>query len=181
MVGDQHDMRDSGRNHLQQVPPTGRHGAVYLNDRRSTDGIFPVLPAGSPWRDLPERDVPYIDCHNRYNRWSKIGDEAVILKRLQGPVNRNDNRHGNGVNSRPAQWMDSSAVRARRHAAGPLPDGKSPRLGRSRRGLSTKIQALASRILSTHSGPLVQDSFGDGSDWARDRPVLFREPSCRAG
>lgn len=43
------------------------------------DGIFYVLRAGCPWRDLAERYGPYTTC---YNRWAKRGVWKAIFDRL---------------------------------------------------------------------------------------------------
>ncbi len=47
------DMTDAERELLRSALPTGCRGLACRNDRRIMDGIFFILPAGSPWRDLP--------------------------------------------------------------------------------------------------------------------------------
>ena len=142
MVGKRHDISDEEWDILQQALPSGRQGPERVHDRRVMNGIFFVLRTGSPWRDLPERYGPYTTCYNRYNRWSKNGDWAAILARLQSLMDGDDDPDGDGANSLPTRMIDSSAVRAHRHAAGSLRDGEPPQLGRSRGGLSTKIHAV---------------------------------------
>ena len=139
MVGKRHDMSDEEWNILQQALPNGRQGPERLHDRRVLDGIIFVLRTGTPWRDLPERCGPYTTC---YNRWSKSGDWAAILARLQSLMGGDDDPDGDGANSLQTRMIDSSAVRAHRHAAGSLRDGEPPQPGRSRGGLSTRIHAL---------------------------------------
>ena len=127
---------------MQQALPSGRQGPERLRDRRVMDGIFFVLRTGTPWRDLPERYGPCTTCYDRYNRWSKNGDWAAILARLQSLMGGGDDPDGDGANSPQTRMIDSSAVRAHRHAAGSLRDGEPPQLGRSRGGLSTRIHAV---------------------------------------
>ena len=43
---------------LIESPPRGLRGARRMVDRRVMNGIFYVLRAGCPWRDLPERYGP---------------------------------------------------------------------------------------------------------------------------
>lgn len=46
---------------LPNRPP----GIAQADDRRAINGIFYVLRAGSPWRDLPEGYGPYTTVYNR--------------------------------------------------------------------------------------------------------------------
>ena len=55
LSGSRQDLTDAERELLRSVLPTGCRGPVRRNDRRIVDGIFFILRAGSPWRDLPER------------------------------------------------------------------------------------------------------------------------------
>lgn len=56
---------------IEAVLPRGRPGPKRKDDRRVMNGIFWVLQAGAPWRNLPERYGPYMTAHNRFNRWRK--------------------------------------------------------------------------------------------------------------
>lgn len=44
-----------------------------INDRRVLNGIFWVLRAGTPWRDLPENYGHRTTCYNRFVRWRRAG------------------------------------------------------------------------------------------------------------
>ena len=50
-----------------------RRGPKPKNNRQILNGIFYILRAGCPWRDLPERYGPYTTVYNRFNRWRKVG------------------------------------------------------------------------------------------------------------
>ena len=84
--------------------PEGSSGSH--NNRRVLNGIFWVLRAGAPWRDLPERYGPYTTAYNRFNRWRKAG----IWDRLMDAVVK---AHDSKV-----QMIDSSIVRVHQHASG---------------------------------------------------------------
>ena len=143
MIGERHDMTDAEWAILQPALPTGRQGPERKTDRQVMNGIFFVLRTGTPWRDLPERYGPYTTCYNRYNRWSRDGTWLQILERLQEITDRVDDDDGEAAHSLKTRMIDSSAVRAHRHAAGGRKDDEEPaQLGRSRGGFGTKIHAV---------------------------------------
>lgn len=92
---------------IEAVLPRGRPGPKRKDDRRVMNGIFWVLRAGAPWRDLPERYGPYTTAYNRFNRWRKAG----VWERLMEAVTK---AHDGQV-----QMIDSSVVRVHQHASGP--------------------------------------------------------------
>ena len=66
---------------------------------------------GAPWRDVPACYGDFRTLHGRHRRWSADGTWAAILARLQ---TKSDADAG-------AEWavaIDSTVVRAHRHAAG---------------------------------------------------------------
>ncbi len=67
---------------IEPLLPTGMRGARRVDDRRVMNGIFYVLRAGCPWRDLPARYGPYTTCYNGYNRWTKRGVWKQIFDTL---------------------------------------------------------------------------------------------------
>jgi transposase len=83
-----------------------RRGPKPKNNRQVLNGIFWVLRAGAPWRDMPERYGPYTTAYNRFNRWRKAG----IWDRLMDAIVA---AHGGKV-----QMIDSSIVRVHQHASG---------------------------------------------------------------
>ena len=124
------------------------------------DGIFFILRAGSPWRDLPERYGPYTTCYNRYNRWSKDGTWARIILDLQRFAGLDgddeDGPDGGSAANLGERMIDSSAVRVHKHGSGSRRDGEPREIGRSRGGLTTKIHAAldgAGRSLAVRLSP----------------------------
>jgi hypothetical protein len=52
-------------------------GVPRVDDCRVLNGLFWVLRAGAPWRDLPECYGPRTTCYNRFNRWRQAGGVAA--------------------------------------------------------------------------------------------------------
>jgi transposase len=101
-----YDLTDFEWNVIEPLLPMDRRGPKPQNNRRVLNGIFWVLRAGAPWRDLPERYGPYTTAYNRFNRWRKAG----IWDRLMDAVVK---AHDGKV-----QMIDSSIVRVHQHASG---------------------------------------------------------------
>ena len=58
---------------IRPMLPNKPRGVPRVNDRRVLNGIFWVLRAGAPWRDLPDDFGPYTTCYNRFVRWRRAG------------------------------------------------------------------------------------------------------------
>ena len=101
-----YDLTDFEWSVIEPLLPMKRRGPKPKNNRRIINGMFYVLRAGSPWRDLPERYGPYTTVYNRFNRWRKAG----IWDRLMDGIVK---AHGGKV-----QMIDSSIVRVHQHASG---------------------------------------------------------------
>src|SRR5262245_21293222 len=101
-----YDLTDLEWKVIEALLPTGRRGRKPGNNRTVLNGIFWVLRAGAPWRDLPERYGPYTTAYNRFNRWRKAG---IWDRLMDGIVKAHD---GN------VQMIDSSIVRVHQHASG---------------------------------------------------------------
>ncbi len=101
-----YDLTDFEWNVIEPVLPKGKPGPRRKDDRRVINGIFWVLRAGAPWRDLPNRYGPYTTAYNRFNRWRKAG----VWDRLMDAVTKS---HDGKL-----QMIDSSIVRIHQHAAG---------------------------------------------------------------
>jgi transposase len=101
-----YDLSDKEWGLIEPLLPTGLRGARRTDDRRILNGIFYVLRAGCPWRDLPERYGPYTTCYNRYNRWGQRGIWKKIFDTLAHKSK--DSLH----------MIDSTIVRAHRAASG---------------------------------------------------------------
>jgi transposase len=101
-----YDLTDFEWSVIEPALPRGRPGPRRKDDRRILNGIFWVLRAGAPWRDLPSRYGPYTTAYNRFNRWRKAG----VWDRLMDAVTK---AHDGDI-----QMIDSSIVRVHQHAAG---------------------------------------------------------------
>lgn len=100
------DLTDFEWSVIEPVLPKGKPGPRRKDDRRVLNGIFWVLRAGAPWRDLPERYGPYTTAYNRFDRWRKAG----VWDRLMDAVTK---AHDGRV-----QMIDSSIVRVHQPASG---------------------------------------------------------------
>ena len=101
-----YDLTDFEWSVIEPVLPTGKPGPRRKDDRRILNGIFWVLGAGAPWRDLPNRYGPYTTAYNRFRRWRKAG----VWDRLMDAVTK--------AHDGKLQMIDSSIVRVHQHAAG---------------------------------------------------------------
>jgi transposase len=114
---------------IKPMLPSQPRGVPRVNDRRVLNGIFWVLRAGAPWRDLPDAFGPYTTCYNRFVRWRRAGVWAKIMSALA-------DAHDAAV-----QMIDTSIVRVHQHAACIIRNTRQS-MGRSRGGLTSKIHAL---------------------------------------
>jgi transposase len=112
-VFDRHDLTDARWARLEPHLPdrTPRRGGRWLEHRPVIDGILWRTRTGSPWRDVPACYGDYRTLHGRHRRWSAGGTWAAILAALQTD---SDADAGEGW----AVAIDSTVVRAHRHAAG---------------------------------------------------------------
>jgi len=101
-----YDLTDFEWSVIAPLLPTGRRGVKPKNNRRVLNGIFWVLRAGAPWRDLPERYGSYSTAYNRFNRWRKAGIWDGLMDAV---VKAHDGK---------VQMIDSSIVRVHQHASG---------------------------------------------------------------
>jgi len=115
---------------IEPLLPNKPRGVPRVDDRRVLNGIFWVLRSGAPWRDLPERYGPRTTCYNRFVRWRKAG----VWDRLMDAITA---AHDGAI-----QMIDSTSVRAHQQAATAKRGGADHCLGRSRGGLTTKIQVV---------------------------------------
>ena len=101
-----YDLTDFEWSVIEPLLPMDRRGPKPKNNRQILNGIFYILRAGCPWRDLPERYGPYTTVYNRYNRWAKQGVWLRIFEALAE------------CSPGSLHLIDSSIVRAHQHAAG---------------------------------------------------------------
>jgi transposase len=100
-----YDLTDFEWRLIEPLLPNKPRGVPRVDDRRVLNGIFWILRAGAPWRDLPERCGPRTTCYNRFVRWRKAG----VWGRLMGAIT--------AAQDGDIQMIDSTSVRAHQQAA----------------------------------------------------------------
>jgi transposase len=100
-------------------PEPAATGRPPVDRRLIVDGIFWILRAGSPWRDLPAEFGPWQTVWRLFDQWNGDGKLDEILTRLRA-------EQFQGADD---LWcVDGTAVRAARCAAG----GGKKRIRRNR-------------------------------------------------
>jgi transposase len=81
-------------------------GRPSKSNRTFVEAVLWIHRTGAPWRDLPTEFGPWSTVFNRFDRWSKRGKWARLLKALQTDIDD--------------EWssLDATIVRAHQHAAG---------------------------------------------------------------
>ncbi|WP_406419622.1 IS5 family transposase [Streptomyces sp. NBC_01614] len=128
-----HELTDAGWDFVRPLLPRTSMGRPRLDDRTMLNGIVWKFRAGVAWRDVPERYGSWASLHTRFRRWAADGTFGRMLQAAQARADA----------AGDVGWLvsvDSSIVRAHQHAAGARKGGRrSPALGRSRGGLTSKI------------------------------------------
>jgi transposase len=112
-----------------------RRGPKGRDDRSFFEAILWILRTGAPWRDQPCTYGKWSRSYRRFRRWALAGRWEVLRTTLR---RRDRVRY---------VLIDSTIVKAHPHAAGALrkTGGQAAQaLGRSRGGLTTKLQAAVS-------------------------------------
>jgi transposase len=122
-----YDLTDFEWSVIEPLLPKDGRGVKPKSNRRILNGIFWVLRAGAPWRDLPERYGSYTTAYNRFNRWRKAGIWDGMMDAI---VKAHDGK---------VQMIDSSIVRVHRLRSQKKSGDRC--VGRSRGGITTKIHA----------------------------------------
>ena len=123
------DLSDAEWRIIRPLLPNKPRGVARVDDRRVLNGIFFILRTGSPWRDLPERYGPIPPS----TTVSTAGP-----RRAFGSISSMPWRH-NRRNPWPSSTVPSSAPINMQRA---VKRGADHAIGRSRGGLSTKINAV---------------------------------------
>ena len=130
MTFSRHDLSDEqwSRVALLMTGRPGQLGGVADDNRRFLNAVIHINKTGVPWRDLPLSFGKWDTVYHRFNEWCKKGGWQCIFEALQDP---------------DLEWLmiDSTGIRAHRHAAGLNTDASDEDLGRSRGGFGTKIHA----------------------------------------
>ena len=109
----------------QQTPPK-------TSNRMFVEAILHQARTGNPWRDLPKEFGCWICAYKRFRRWERRGIWKRIWKHLQS------------LDDKPLRhlFIDSTVVRAHKHAAGALKKrGGKQAIGKSSGGWTTKLHA----------------------------------------
>lgn len=107
-------------------------------DRDFVNAVIWRVKTGVPWRDLPERFGSWKTVYNRFSRW---GEARRLGAALQGARYRS---RRNGLPPRRNHRSGAPRRRGRKRGV------RRNHLGRSRRGVSTKIHA----VTTTQGKPL---------------------------
>lgn len=86
----------------------------------------------SPWRDLPKELGNWHSVYVRFSRWEQYGVWHRVAGTLQNDADLEE------------LFIDATIVRAHQHAAGA--PKKTVAIGRSRRGLTTKVHACVDAL-----------------------------------
>nr|WP_240512507.1 IS5 family transposase [Streptomyces griseoruber] len=128
-----HELCDAEWEFVRPLLPASLRGRKRLDDRRVLNGIVWKFRTGTAWRDVPERYGSWATLHTRFRRWAADGTFERMLRAAQAQADA----------AGDIDWLvsvDSTIVRAHQHAAGGSKRGiRSPGLGRSRGGLTSKI------------------------------------------
>ncbi|WP_414698984.1 IS5 family transposase [Oligoflexus sp.] len=138
----------------------GVHNTKQLYMR--VEGMLWRARTGSPWRDLPPRFGPWSSVYNLFNRWSIKGILGGVLKIY-------------GFNPEDA-WncIYSTINRAHQHASGG-PKGYDHAIGRSKGGLTTKVNMLS----DAHGNPVTFELNGGNAHDMSAADLLCKTPiSC---
>ncbi|MEU1123720.1 IS5 family transposase [Streptomyces sp. NPDC005899] len=110
------------------LPRAGARGGRWSDHRRVINGVLYRVRTGVQWRDLPERFGPWETVYKRHRRWSLGGTWQMLLSRVQAAEDA-----AGGIDDWDVS-VDSTAVRAHRHATGArkAPPAALPRKGAGR-------------------------------------------------
>ena len=131
-----HSLKDDQWTRIKDLLP-GREGTVGVtaqDNRRFVEAVLYRYRTGMPWRDLPDYFGNWSVVHTRFSRWAKSGVWCKVFKHLAMDA---DNEYA---------MIDSSIVRAHQHSAVAMTDREAQAIGRSKGGLSTKINALVDAL-----------------------------------
>ncbi|WP_370529157.1 IS5 family transposase [Undibacterium sp. KW1] len=122
-------LRDDQWARIERLLPgrTGGGGRAGGNDRLFIDAVLWIARTGSPWRDLPVEFGYWNTVYTRFARWSERDCWQSIFSVLREEADFEE------------VYLDSTVVRAHQHAAGAAKKKGEQALGRSRGGLTTKI------------------------------------------
>ncbi|MFC5200230.1 transposase [Streptomyces kaempferi] len=127
-----HELSHAEWEFVRPLPPVSLRGRKRVDDRKILNGIVRKFRTGTAWRDVPDRYGPWATCTPALAG----GRRTAPSSGCSGPPRRRRTQWGMSTG-----WCrstpPSSAPPARRR--GPKRRPRSPGLGRSRGGLTSKI------------------------------------------
>lgn len=131
-----HILRDDQWDRIKDLLPgrTGTVGVTAKDNRLFVDAVLYRYRTGIPWRDLPCYFGNWRIVHTRFSRWALKGVWPKVFKHLVADA---DNEYA---------MIDSSIVRAHQHSSVAVKDREAQAIGRSKGGLSTKINAVVDAL-----------------------------------
>ncbi|MFJ5926018.1 IS5 family transposase [Kitasatospora sp. NPDC092948] len=158
-IGSGVPLTDSQWARLEPLLPdrTPRRRGRWRDRREVIDAIAFKYRTGTPWADLPERFGPWKGAHNRLRMWAPGGTREKVSTALPAQTD------ADGEPDRVVA-VDSTIVRAHRHAAGarqkgrlaaspPIVPSDASAVGRRRGRLGRRRAALRAARLRDHAGP----------------------------
>ncbi len=81
------DLTEAQWSFIESLIPTpprrrDRRGRPWRDPRDVLNGILWILRTGAPWKDLPERYLPYQTCHRRFHQGCRDGTIERVLHGL---------------------------------------------------------------------------------------------------
>ena len=93
-------------------------------------GMFFMLRAGLPWRDLPAHFGPWSSVYTRYRRWCATGLFARMLELAARPA------------TGELRAVDCSHIKLHQHGCNPRGGQAAQAIGRTKGGINTKLAAV---------------------------------------
>ena len=131
-----HMLRDDQWELIKDLLPgrAGTIGVTAKDNRLFLDAVLYRYRIGIPWRDLPSYFGNWSVVHTRFSRWAISGVSLKVFKHLAADA---DDEYA---------MIDSSIVRAHQHSSVAVKDRKAQAIGRSKGGLSTKINTVVDAL-----------------------------------
>ncbi|MFE2144213.1 IS5 family transposase [Streptomyces sp. NPDC059456] len=154
------------------LPRGGARGGRWSDHRRVINGVLYRVRTGVQWRDLPERFGPWETVYKRHRRWSADGTWTMLLSRIQAAEDA----------AGRIDWdvsVDSTAVRARQHAAGArvAPPGAVSQRGNVQG--TNRVDPVLRKLVVRGGGGAISESLGRSRGGFTTKIHLAADGRCR--
>jgi transposase len=107
------DLKNEQWNRIEPIillakPIIDPRGLKERDPREVLNGILWILRTGAPWKDLPQRYLPYKTCHRRFQQWAQSG----VFRRIDQELAEDLSERG-GIDIREA-FIDGTFVPAKK-------------------------------------------------------------------